>query len=128
MDTIMKCAGVAIVGAILCLVTKKQVPGLGTAVSLAVVLVLCSAVVGFLKPVLNFAESLRSFAGLGNTVLLPVIKALGIGILTEMGKNICTDAGESAIAGALGMAGSVAGVYVMLPLMEGVIELMEKLI
>lgn len=124
----MKCAAIAVVGAILCLVTKKQVPGLAVAVSLAVVLALCTGVVGFLKPVLNFADSLRGTAGLTNTVLLPVIKALGIGFLTEMGKNICTDAGESAIAGVLGMAGSVAGVYVMLPLMEGVIELVEQLI
>lgn len=128
MDMIIKCAAVAMVGAILSLVTKKQVPALGTLVSLAVVLILCSTVMGFLKPVMGFADSLRSFAGLEHTLLLPVIKALGIGFLTEMGKNICTDAGESAIAGVLGMAGGVAGVYVMLPLMEGVLELMERLL
>ena len=128
MESILKCAAVAVIGAILCLLTKKQAAAFGTLVSLSVVLVLAAAVLAFLKPVMTFAASLQEIAGLSGTVMAPVIKALGIGFLTEVGKNICQDAGEGAIAGALQLLGSVAGVYVLLPLMESVLGLIETML
>ena len=124
----MKYAALAVVGAILCLLTRKEAATFGTLVSVSVVLILAAAVLTFLRPVMTFAQSLKELSGLGSGVMVPVVKALGIGFLTEIGKNICSDAGESAISGALGLLGGVAGVYVLLPLMESVLELIQRIL
>lgn len=123
MESLMKCAAMAVMGAIMCLLTKKEAATFGTLVSLSVVLMLAASVLSFLKPVMTFAQSLKDLAGLGTGVMGSVVKALGIGFLTEIGKNICSDAGESAISGVLELLGSVAGIYVLLPLMESVLDL-----
>lgn len=124
----MKYAALAVVGAILCLLTRKEAATFGTLVSVSVVLILAAAVLTFLRPVMTFAQSLKELSGLGSGVMVPVVKALGIGFLTEIGKNICSDAGESAISGALGLLGGVAGIYVLLPLMESVLELIQRIL
>ena len=124
----MKYAALAVVGAILCLLTRKEAATFGTLVSVSVVLILAAAVLTFLRPVMTFAQSLKELSGLGSGVMVPVVKAMGIGFLTEIGKNICSDAGESAISGALGLLGGVAGIYVLLPLMESVLELIQRIL
>lgn len=124
----MKYAALAVVGAILCLLTRKEAATFGTLVSVSVVLILAAAVLTFLRPIMTFAQSLKELSGLGSGVMVPVVKALGIGFLTEIGKNICSDAGESAISGALGLLGGVAGIYVLLPLMESVLELIQRIL
>ena len=43
-------------------------------------------------------------------------------------KNICEEAGEKTVAGVIALAGSVAAIYVLLPLMESVLTLMEQML
>ena len=90
MDTVVKCAGLAVAGSILALVVRKQS---------------------------------GEFAALS-----PVLKTLAIGFLTETGKNICEDAGEKTIGGVLQFCGSVASFYVMLPLLQSVLDLLERIL
>ena len=55
-------------------------------------------------------------------------KAVAIGFLTEMGKGICEDAGEKTIGSALELSGAAAAFYVLLPLMQSVLDLMEEIL
>lgn len=128
MDTVLRCAGIAVMGAILALVTKKHSGEFAVLVSIAVVLLLTTMVLGLVKPVLGFVESLQDTAELGGSMVSPVIKSLAIGFLTETGKNICEDAGEKTMANALALAGNIGALYVLLPLMQSLLDLMETLI
>ena len=128
MDTVLRCVGIAIIGAILALVTKKHSGEFAVLVSIAVVLLLISLLLGFLKPVLSFVESLKKTAGLGDSAVSPVIKTLAIGFLTEIGKNICEEAGEKTVGQVLALSGSIAALYVLLPLLQGVLDLLETLL
>lgn len=128
MDTVFKCAGIAVVGAILALVTKKHGSEFALLLSISVVLLLTTLTLGLLKPVLAFVESLRDTAELGDSFVSPVIKTLCIGVLTETGKNICEEAGEKTIGSVLSLAGSIGALYVLLPLLQGVLDLLETLI
>ena len=128
MDTVLKCAGIAVMGAILALVTKKHSGEFAVLVTIAVVLAVTTLALGFLKPVLGFVESLQDTAGLGDSVVSPVIKTLAIGFLTETGKNICEEAGEKTVGNVLSLAGSIGALYVLLPLLQGVLDLLETLL
>lgn len=127
MDTVMKCAGLAAAGAILALTVRRENGAYGALVAMAVVLAITLLTLELMKPVLTFARSLQRQAGLSQGVTAPVIKCLAIGFLTEIGKNVCEDAGEKTIGGVLQLAGGIAGFYVMLPLLQSVLDLMAKL-
>lgn len=127
MDTVMKCVGLAAAGAVLNLTVRRQSGEYGALVAMAVVLAITLLVLELMEPVLTFAQSLQRQAGLSQGVTAPVIKCLAIGFLTELGKNICEDAGEKTIGGVLQLAGGIAGFYVMLPLLQSVLELMGEL-
>lgn len=128
METVYRCAGVAVLGAVLSLVTKRHSGEFGVLLSISVVLLILTLMLGLLEPVLNFVESLQSTAALGDGLLGPVIKTLAIGFLTETGKNIAEQAGEKTVGSVLTLAGSVGALYVLLPLLQGVLDLLETLL
>ncbi len=128
MDTVLKCVGVAVTGAILALVTKKHGSEFGVLLSISVALILTTLALGLIKPVLGFVESLQDTAELGDSMVSPVMKTLAIGIVTETGRNICEEAGEKTVGSVLALAGSIGALYVLLPLLQGVLDLLETLI
>lgn len=128
MDTVMKCAAVAVLGALLSLVVRQKSGEFAALVTMGAVLALLFFGMEFLKPVLQFADTLKQTAGLQEGAVGPVMKTLAIGFVTETGKNICEDAGEKTVAGALQMAGGIGAFYVLLPLLGSVLELLEQML
>lgn len=128
MDTIFRCVGIAVIGALLTLITKKQSGEFAVLVTLAVVVLLGGMLLGLIKPVLSFFEQMGERAKLSEEMVQPVVRTLAIGFLTQCGKNICEEAGEKTVGQLLSTMGSIAAVYVLLPLMEGVLTLLEQLL
>jgi stage III sporulation protein AD len=128
MDTVTRCVALGVLGALLALVVRRQNGALGVLVSLAVVLSLGYGALTLMQPIVTFGQQLAERAELDQTVVSPVLKTLAIGFLTETGKNICQDAGEGTIAGALSLAGGLEAFYVLLPLLESVLELLEGIL
>lgn len=116
------------IGAILALVTKRQGEVFAVLVTISVVVLLSTMMLGVMKPVLSFLEQLSRRAKLGDGMVQPVLRTLAIGFLTETGKNICTEAGEKTMGQVLSAIGGIAGVFVLLPLAEAVLELLEQLL
>lgn len=128
MDTVLKCVGLGVVGAVLGLLTRKNSGEFGVLVSIGVMVLMMGAILGLIKPVLEFVYALKGRAELGDGMVSPVIKTLAIGYLTQTGKNICEEAGEKTVAGVISLVGSVSAIYVLLPLMESVLSLMEQML
>lgn len=128
MEVVYRCAGVAVVGALLSLVTKKHSGEFGVLLTISVVLVLFTMVLGLVQPLLSFVRSLQETAELGEGLMGPVIKTLAMGILTETGKGIAEEAGEKTVGSVLALAGSIGGLYVLLPLLQGMLDLLETLL
>lgn len=128
MDTMIRCVGVAVIGAVLALVTRKYSGEFTVLVTIAVVAALGVAMLGIIKPVLQFLEELKERACVGDGMVSPVIRTLAIGYLTEIGKNICEEAGEKTVGNVLSGVGSVCAVYTLLPLMESVLALLEQML
>ena len=84
-------------------------------------------VIRLFEPILSFLTRLRTRANLETGLLAPVMKAVGIGILTQITSRICADAGESAVATLVELCGSILALYVALPLLEAVLEMVESM-
>ena len=128
MDLILRAVVLGLVGAVLCLVIQKKSPELGLVLALAVALLVVGLGLELVGAILDFAALLQDAAGLSPALLRPVLKTVGIGILTRIAADICKDAGQSAIAGAVELAGTVAALYIALPLMQTVFQMIGGLL
>lgn len=118
---------VAVIGIVLGAVIKKSHKELALLLSIACCVMIGIFVIRLFEPILSFLTRLRTMANLEKGLLAPVMKAVGIGILTQITSRICADAGESAVATLVELCGSILALYVALPLLEAVLEMVESM-
>ena len=117
---IFLCIGAALV----CAMLRVQRPEIAAMVSLAVgigALLLTGRALG------DFSENIRRiFAAVGSqsAEISTVMKAAGITILGELGVQVCTDAGESALAGRIRLACRAVILGMALPFIVQIAETM----
>ena len=66
--------------------------------------------------------------GLPPELLAPLVKTLGIALVSRLGTEICRDAGQGAMAAVLETAGAFGAVLVSLPLVRAAWELLRSLV
>lgn len=123
----LKIAAVAILSAICAVVVKKQVQELGLVLALTAGALILSFALSAMEGVRQLMDTLASLAGLSSSVLLPVVKTVGIAIVTRVAAEVCRDAKEGGIAAFVETAGAACALFVALPLLEAVLELMTEL-
>lgn len=116
MELLVKAVAAALSSCVMAMVIKKSNPELSLLLS-----VLASAAVTMmgaqlLSGVLELVELAQDTAGLSSAVVNPVIKCLGLGVVTRLGADMCRDSGQSACASALELTGSAAALVIALPL------------
>ena len=128
MNVLIKCAAISIIGTTLALLLKKDNAGTALLLGVSLVLFVLANAMSFLREIKSTADSLAGLTGLSGILFTPVIKIAGIGILTRITSDICRDAGQSAPASAVETIGSICGVYISLPLIETVVDMIASLI
>ena len=124
----MKIAAVAVSAALCALVVKKQTPELGLALGLLAGAIILGCAVPAFQKIKELVETLADTAGLSPAVLMPVVKTVGIAIITKLAAEVCRDAKESGLAAFVETAGSAAALLVCLPLMETVLSMIGELL
>ena len=81
-----------------------------------------------LKSVISLINSLILNSSIDSSYIKIILKVIGISYLVEFGKDICKDAGESAIANKIEMAGKVIVVSVSIPVIASLIEIVSQII
>jgi len=128
MDLVIRAVILGVVGAVLCLVMRKNSPEVGLLLALAVALLVVGLGAQLIGAILDFAETLSAAAGLSPALLGPVLRTVGIAILTRLASDICKDAGQGAIASTVELTGTVAALYIALPLMQTVFQMIGGLL
>ncbi len=128
MTDILKLAAVAIISAICAVVVKKNVQELGLVLALTAGVLLLSYALGAIESARNLLDLLADTAGLEPAVLAPVIKTVGIAIVTRVSAEICRDAKEGGIAAFLETAGAACALFVALPLVRAVMDMVMGLL
>ena len=102
---------------------RKNSKDLAILLSLAACSIIAVVLIEFIEPLIAFMEKLRNFTQLDRHLISPMLKCIGIGLLTQISSGICADAGESAIAKLIEICGSAFALYVSLPLFEAVLDM-----
>ena len=121
-------AALAVAAALCALVVKREAGGAALVLGLAAGAVILGQVLGAAEAVRALMDELGKRAGLSPAVLDPVIKTVGIAILTRISSEVCRDAGESGIAAAVETAGAVLALWIALPLLRAVLDTVTSLL
>ena len=118
-----------VAAAMLCALIRVQRPELATAVSLAAGV----AVVGMLATQLQTEapklEGLnRVLTGMDPDIRDAVLRGAGIAILSDLGAQLCRDAGETALAGRVTLIARVSILALCAPLLSALAELLGQLV
>lgn len=94
--------------------------------SMMIALAVCTAVIGgFLSvfsSVITEVSSIFSQAGISDSYIALIFKAISICLITQITCEICRDSGESAIASAAEIWGRGAVTVISLPLVKALLE------
>lgn len=127
MEQFLQAAVIAVVTVVFTALLKKQNQELALLLTLAACVVIALLLLRLAEPIVEFLTKLRSLTGLDKSLMTPMLKTIGIGILTQISANVCADAGENAIAKLVEVCGGLLALYVSLPLLEAVIDMMEQM-
>ena len=124
--TALTAAGMA--AALCAVVVRQRAPELAALLTLAACVLLLGRTLPMLEEVRARMADLSEQTGVSPAVLQPVLKTVGLAIITKLSASLCRDAGEGGIAVALEIAGSAAAVAAALPLLDMVLALVMDLL
>ena len=111
---IFKVQGFCLCAVVLLSVLRQYNPGYAVLAALACCMVLLWFVMQALGPVLSFVETLSQFSGFEH--LGTVFKAVAIALMAQSVQDLCMEAGQTALAGRVELAGKVAVLLAAMPL------------
>lgn len=120
--------GVGIVGMVLSVLLKQYKPEYAPVVSLGTGVVVLLGVAAGLSPVFEELRLLLEGAGLPEEYGTVLTKSLGICFLTQLAGDACRDAGQSAIASKVELAGKAGVLTVSLPLFGRLLSVVTSLV
>ena len=128
MEQLIRFAAAALLGTAVCLLLKKSNPELQVPLAAAVCTFVLWGGTALLRPLREFLQKAEGLSALSGAYFSPVVKCVAIGILSRGAAELCRDGGQSAMAGAVELGGTAAALYVSLPLLTALLELLEKLL
>lgn len=128
MEQFLQAAALAIIGAILAIVLQKGAKELSILLVIACCAVILILATSFLEPLVDFIIQLRLLGNLDEGMVRILLKTAGVGLIAELGGAICEDAGQGTLGKMASLCGSAAALYLALPLLTSVLEMIQGLL
>ncbi len=128
MELYWKTAAAVLLTVILVLAVGRQEKDMGTVLSMAVCAMAGTVVISYLEPVMDLLWKLEDMGGLGGGMLGILLKAVGIALVTQMARKICTDAGNGSLGAMLELLGSAVILYLSIPLFDSFLTLLREIL
>lgn len=121
------CGGV-VIAAILVLTLKSHCREIASVLAIAVCCMAVLTAISYLQPVLAFLETLEKLGGMDSSMVKTLLKVTGIGILGEVSRLICKDAGNESMGKSIQLLGTAVILYLSIPLFTALIELSQRIL
>lgn len=128
MDSVLKVVAVAVTAAVCAVVVKQDAKGIGMVLAMAAGALVLGLSLGAVESVRALMDDLTVMAGLAPAIVDPVVKTVGIAILTRIAAEVCRDAGEGGLAAFTETAGAAMALLVTLPLLRSVLDTLTGLL
>ena len=120
-------AGV-LVAVILCLILGRQERDLALMLSMAAAAMVGLLFVRYLEPVVEFMEEVKQRGELNGDMVVILLRAAGVGIVTEITATVCKDGGSGALGEAMKLLGTGVILWLSLPLFTALLNLMQRIL
>ena len=120
--------GIGLIGMILAVLFRQHKPEYAPLISLAAGLAVVFLLLGQLEPIFSQMEEILRQAGIGTEYIAVLLKSLGICYITQLAADTCRDAGESAIASKMELAGKITVLTLAVPYFTGMLQTVGELI
>lgn len=125
---VFKIVGFAIFSVIIIIVLKEQKPEMALVLTVVSCVGLMIFAITQMTGIIEMLNDLVSKSGMNKEFLEVILKVTAIAYIVEFGKNVCVDAGQSAIATKLEMAGKVLILTLSLPLISALVNVLTGLV
>ncbi len=128
MTILIKAAAIGIAGAVITLLLKRSAPELGLAVSVAISLLCAGLAMELVSGLSEILSLVKEQTGLSPAVIGPVLKCVGIGIVTRLSADMCKDAGQGAVSSAVELCGAACAMVTALPLIRSLLQMISEMV
>lgn len=122
MELIIRSTALALCAAFSVMLLRRGAPELSLPLSAAVVTVILLASTTFLRGIIDLSDAVRENYGVTDTYISPMLKCLGIALVTRIGADLCRDSSQSAAASAVELAGTACALGVVMPLLTSILR------
>lgn len=126
--SIFQIVAVGILGAVLAITIKKQSPEIAVLITITasvliflMVLPMLTEAVEIVNHIGNLADGQAAYIGLA-------IRVIGVAYMAELGASVCNDAGETAIATKVDMAGRIIIMVMAMPIIMDILRILTRLL
>ncbi len=128
MEIALRAAAAGVTGSILALLLRRHTPELSLLLALASGILAAWLCIGVCEEIIATLRSLALASGVSSVLLSPVIKCVGIGLVTQIAVQLCRDAQQSAAAAFVELCGTLCALYVSLPLIRSLFSVIGGLL
>lgn len=128
MNDFIKTVAISLIAVILCLILAKQGKDISVLLTTTVCAAILSVMAGYMRPVIDFFRKLQSIGQLDSEIFAILLKAVGIGVLSEITALICADSGNSALGKTLQMLSAAVIIWISLPLLNNILQIVENIL
>lgn len=128
MDGMMKVVAGTLIAAILGIILQKQGKEYALVLVMAVSAIGVCLALNYIKPVISFLEKLQELSSIDGEVLRILLKAVGVGVISEICCAICTDSGNASLGKMLQILSASLILWLSLPILEQVMDLIVEVL
>ena len=128
MNIFLKTVGGILIALILWIILGKQNKDFSILLTLAVCTMIFSASISFLRPLMQFVQTLQETGNLDKNMISVIMKSVGIGMLGEICTLICKDAGNESLGKALQFLATTVVLWISIPVFEKLLTLLNDIL
>lgn len=128
MTVFLQASGAVLLAVVLILTLGSHGKEMGALLGLGVCCMVALIALNYLQPVVDFLGTLETLGGLNHDLVEILLKAVGIGMISEIACLVCTDAGNASLGKAVQLLGMAVILWLSLPLFTALIELLQDIL
>ena len=116
------------IAAVLVITVGRQEKDIALLLAMAACVMVVTAGLSILEPVLSLLHRLEELGNLQSGVLNTLLKITGIGLVTQTGGMILSDSGNTSLARGLQLLGTSVILYLSVPVLETLMDLIQHVL
>lgn len=125
---IFQLVGIAFITAAAAILVKSTKPELAVVITIAGSIILLLFVFEVFRGSISLFTDIAEATGLNSTIVITLLKMVGIGYLVEFSAGILSDFGQNSLADKLIFCGKILILVLAVPILESVLSLVGELL